>query len=371
MTPLERYQIDLEQAHFIADEAQLNAVKKTQQLYESLLSRPSGSSSLINRFFSKPAAPVPWLYLLGGTGRGKTYLVDCFYECLPFKEKHRIHFHRFMRETHKQLQQAKGIPNPLDHIVGEFAKKIRVLCLDEFHVSDIGDAMIMSGLLQAMLNQGITLVTSSNTAINNLYRNGLQRERFLPAIELLKHHAIEVDLGNGQDYRFHLQKQNESYHIVKKGENDHTRLERIMTQISPCTPKHGRSIEINDRDIAYIALADDVVWFDFDALCNTPRSAADYLNIAEMFHTVIISGVRVMKESNDDVATRFIHLIDALYDHQVKLVVSASSEMQQLYQGRLLTEPFKRTVSRLNEMASERYMSLPHLPTRQAAAQTS
>lgn len=352
MTPSEHYRQDLRQADFVADPAQAVAVRHTQRLYEDLLTPPA--RGWLSNW--RQTADTRGLYLHGGTGRGKTFLIDRFYQCLPFAEKHRVHYHRFMRDIHTRLQNLPKTPDPLRIVARELAPRMRVLCLDEFHVNDIADAMIMAGLLRALLENHITLVATSNIAIDDLYKNGLQRERFLGAIDLLKQHTEEIDLGTGDDYRLRVLVRRDTYHVGQ----DPDVLEDYFERIAPCPAKHRRQLEINGRDIDYIALADDVVWFDFEALCATPRSSSDYIALAELFHSVVLSGVRVMGEERDDVAKRFVHLVDALYDHNVKLIISADDEIGGLYRGRRMARIFQRTVSRLMEMGGEKYLALPH-----------
>jgi cell division protein ZapE len=356
VTPTEHYQQALKNG-FSHDDYQHLAVEYTQRLYDALTVM-NVKPGLIDRLLGRKKAPRG-LYLWGGTGRGKTWLIDSFYSCLPFAEKHRTHFHAFMRDIHARLQQLPKTPDPLKIIATDLAKKIRLLCLDEFHVHDIGDAMIMANLLEAIFAQGITLVATSNIAINDLYRNGLQRERFLPTIELLQKSCDELDLGDDIDYRFSQLEKRGTYFIGNHVDGSYF-LSDHLTSIIPCPAKQHRQISINDRPINYIALADDIIWFDFDQICNTPRSDSDYISLAETFHTIMISNVRPMHEEHDNIAKRFIHLIDAIYDHQTKCIIAASHEPQNLYHGRALTMAFERTISRLIEMDSEHYLSLPH-----------
>ena len=364
MTPLERYESDLRQPNFVADALQRQAVSHTQRLYEELLTIQLNKPGMFARLFRNKPRYTKGLYFMGGTGRGKTYLLDCFYETLPFHEKYRVHFHRFMLEIHERLKQLPPSPDPLQVIGAELAKHYRILCLDEFHVHDIGDAMIMAGLLQALFEHGLILVATSNIPIRELYKNGLQRERFLPAIDLLQAYLEEVDLQDGQDYRLYRLTHGDTYQVVTP-ENNLDWLVQRFTEIAPSTPKHGRSLHINHRDIPYVALADDVVWFDFQVLCNTPRAASDYIEIALQFHTLFLSDIPVISEAQDDVAKRFIHLVDALYDHNVKLIATAAGMPDQLYTGRRLAFAFERTKSRLYEMSSKKYMHRPHLMTYQ------
>jgi len=360
MTPLEFYQRDLQKQDFVHDPRQAMAVEYTQALYDKVFSTPVIKTSWLEKLISAAPPPIKGLYFSGGTGRGKTYLVDCFYKCIPTKKKHRVHFHRFMLEIHEQLEQLPQSPNPLNIIGQRLARQYQFLCLDEFHVHDIADAMIMAGLLDAMFNSGLILVATSNIAIADLYKNGLQRDRFLPAIKLLHENVEEFDLLEGTDFRFKHLTSADTYHVCAADSGQHY-LETRMEQMAPVRLKHQRSIMINHRSIDYLGLADDIIWFDFQVLCNTPRAASDYIELACQFHTLFLGHITVMNEEQDDVAKRFIHLIDALYDHNVKLIVSADHLPVDLYHGRRLAFAFQRTVSRLTEMSSHEYMSKQHL----------
>lgn len=366
MTPYQRYQSDLRKKGFKVDTLQQYAVLQTQRLFAELNLARHEKKSIFSKLLNKKSDPIKGLYLWGGTGRGKTYLVDSFYECLEEEKKHRVHFHRFMLEIHEKLRNLPKSPNPLNIIATQLASEIKVLCLDEFHVHDIADAMLLAGLLKPMFEKGIILVATSNIAIQDLYLNGLQRERFIYAIDLLSRYTDEVDLGRGTDYRFNILGKSEHYYLIDKNNtqaNGSDFLAYKMIELSPCQPKHERSIEINNRKIKYLALADDVIWFDFFEICCTARSAHDYIEIAERFHTVLVSDVAVMKESDDSAAKRFIHFIDALYDHNVKLLATAFAMPAGLYQGKRMAFAFDRTISRLTEMGSEQYLKLAHNPT--------
>ncbi len=356
VTPTEHYQHALDTG-FAADDMQRTTVAYTQKLYDRLTD-PLARPTLLDRLLRKKQV-IRGLYLWGGTGRGKTWLVDSFYSCLPFEQKHRTHFHSFMRNMHERLQHLPKTPNPLKVIAADLATNMRLLCLDEFHVHDIGDAMIMAGLLEAIFDQGIALVATSNIAIDDLYKNGLQRERFMPTIALLNKYTEEINLGHGIDYRF-MRLDKKGTYFIGDAAQGHEFLQQQLTSIAPCTAKHNRQININNRPIDYIAMADDVIWFDFEQICNTPRSDSDYINIAQTCHTIMISNVRYMDEEHDNIAKRFIHLIDAIYDHRSKCIISAIDEPQNLYRGRALTRAFERTVSRLVEMDSDSYLTLPH-----------
>lgn len=366
ITPLQRYQSDLSSKRIKTDEQQRQAVQHTQRLFLELNSTSLNKVSFLSSFFDINKSPVRGLYLWGGTGRGKTYLVDSFYECLPTKKKYRVHFHRFMLDIHKQLDDLHKSPNPLEIIAAKLAEKMDVLCLDEFHVHDIADAMLLAGLLKAMFEQGITLVATSNISIHNLYKNGLQRERFMYAIELLAEFMDEFDLGDGKDYRFNILDKSEHFYIIDKNKTNEMGnkfLALKFTELAPCKPKTRRSIEINNREINYISYADDIIWFDFHELCHTNRSAHDYIEIAEHFHTVLLSNIQVFNEQDDAAAKRFVHFIDAVYDHNVKLLATSADEPTALYRGKRMKFAFDRTISRLTEMGTERYLKLAHNPT--------
>ena len=358
MTPKERYLLDQERLGFHADASQAQAVEHLQALYDRLL-LPVKPPGLFDKFLRRRPGAVEGLYIWGGVGRGKTYLMDTFYDALPLDAKQRLHFHRFMKQIHEALQVLPKTPDPLPRVAAKVAEEVRVLCLDEFHVHDIGDAMLLAGFLEALFAEGVTLVTTSNIPPDQLYRNGLQRERFLPAIELIKKHTVELHLDGGRDYRAELLERSGTYHIATGPESEQILQKQYARLVAGAEGEQG-PLEINHRQIATVARADDVVWFDFPAICATPRSAADYLEIARMFHTVLIADVPVLDEATDDVAKRFIHLIDALYDHHVKVILTAATAAADLYQGQRHAFTFQRTISRLQEMASERYLAEAH-----------
>ena len=364
MTPLQRYQADIDKNKIQKDDMQWIAVQKIQRLYDEL-NKPEDKPDFFSSLFKPNKKAIRGLYLWGGTGRGKTYLVDSFYECLVDNKKHRVHFHRFMLEIHKQLENLPKTPDPLEIIARQLAQKVRVLCLDEFHVHDIADAMLLAGLLKEMFSKGITLVTTSNIAVHDLYKNGLQRERFMYAITLLEENTDEFDLGEGTDYRFSILGASEYYYLLddsRSSEDGINYLSDKFQSLAPCQPKTHRSIEINSRKINYISYADDVIWFDFNELCCSNRSASDYIELAERFHTLLLSDITVMHDEQDAAAKRFVHLIDALYDHNVKLLVTANASAQDLYTGQRMHFAFDRTISRLVEMGTEKYLRLSHNP---------
>lgn len=356
MTLLERYDLDVKAGTLMHDDEQLKAIYHLQDLHDALIRESQNSPGILKKIFPHKYKRVPGLYLWGGTGRGKTFLMDYFYSEIPFSEKYRVHFHRFMLDIHEQLKLLPRSPDPLIVIAKKLAARFRLICLDEFHVHDIADAMLMAGLLKALFENGVTLVATSNIAIRDLYMNGLQRDRFICAIDLLHENTIEVELGNCQDYRLSYLEENDCFIIAQAGQGQRLLQERFK-KLAVVHPKHDRVLTINNRPIHFIALADDLVWFDFRELCSTPRSSNDYIEIAKTYFTVFVSDIHAMTEDHDDVAKRFIHLVDALYDHHVKLVVTTESSPAGLYRGKRLTFAFERTVSRLTEMSSHHYFN--------------
>jgi cell division protein ZapE len=287
--------------------------------------------------------------------------MDLFFECLADLKKKRVHYHRFMLDVHERLKYLPKSPDPLVIISKEIAEQTQVLCIDEFHVTDVTDAMLLTGLLDTLFKNGVTLVATSNTHIDDLYLNGLQRERFMSAIHLLKDYTVEVDLGLGIDYRLlHLEKGGTFQ--IEKEKNNQLWLKDKMSELSPTAITYSSQLVVYNREIHAVAIADDVIWFEFSELCETPRAAKDYLEIAKLFHTVIVSNIPVLLPAKDSAAKRFMHLVDALYDHRVKLIATAEESPEKLYQGNLLSGMFERTVSRLIEMASHDYLASAHRP---------
>ena len=358
MTPQVRYQADLRREGFHQDPAQGRVVEHTQRLYEALLTATPGRAWW-QRLPGRAGRPVRGLYLWGGPGRGKSYLVDSFFDCLPFPEKRRIHFHRFMLAVHQQLGELPKTPNPLVIIARRLAAEVRVLCLDEFHVYDIADAMLLDGLLKAMFEQGITLVTTSNIEPAQLYQDGLQRDRFLQAIERIQRHLEVVRLEDETDYRIRTLERSGTYLTCADGCAG-AWLEDHLQALAPRRLRRGEALPVNGRSIPARALAEGVAWFHFDALCRQPCSARDYLELAQLFHSLLLEEVPDFREGADEAARRFIHLIDALYDHRVKLVLSAAAEPEALYRSGRLGVLFARTASRLAEMRTRQYLALPH-----------
>ena len=364
MTPWERYQLDLQQPEFHADPSQSTAVEHTQKLYDELLAEYRSVDGLLekikNTFLTRNRPVLKGLYFWGGVGRGKTYIVDSFYECLPFAEKKRIHFHRFMQFIHNELKQLKNRENPLLLIADKFSIDTRVLCFDEFHVTDITDAMLLGGLLKAMFEKGIVLVATSNEAPDQLYSDGLQRDRFLPAIQLIKDYTHVVNVDSGTDYRLQFLDRAEIYHYPLD-ELAERMLSENFSYIAPDTGRAGVVLEIEGRPINTIRCADGVVWFDFAEICEGPRGPADYIEIARQYQTVLISKVPLLDETNNDQARRFMTLVDEFYDRNVKLIITAEDKPENLYTGKKLTKSFQRTISRLQEMRAHDYLAKQHL----------
>ncbi|MFT7338109.1 MAG: cell division protein ZapE [Marinobacter maritimus] len=364
-TPWQRYQTDLERSDFLKDAAQADAVQRLQTLYDKLVEaeseRGKAMAKLRRKLRKGREEPVKGLYFWGGVGRGKTYLMDTFFESLPFKRKMRVHFHRFMQRVHQELKNFKGEKNPLDLVAKKFADETRVICFDEFFVSDIGDAMILATLMGGLFKRGVTLVCTSNIVPDGLYKDGLQRARFLPAIALVKKYTDVVNVDGGVDYRLRTLEQAELYHSPLDEEADAS-LRSSFDALAVEAGKHSKSMEINGRKIPAQAHADDVVWFDFKDVCDGPRSQNDYIELARQFHAIIVSNVPVLGGEKDDQSRRFVNMIDEFYDRNVKVIISAAAPITELYSGGRLSFEFERTESRLLEMQSQEYLEAPHKP---------
>jgi cell division protein ZapE len=285
--------------------------------------------------------------------------MDNFFESLPFDQKMRIHFHRFMQRVHAELQKLEDQSNPLLVVADKLSQEARIICFDEFFVSDIGDAMILAGLMEALFERGVSLVCTSNIVPDGLYKDGLQRARFLPAIALVNKHTEVVNVDGGNDYRLRTLEQAELFHSPLDQQAT-LNLEKYYTQLAVETGSHDLDLEINGRVIRAKRHSDDVVWFSFKALCDGPRSQNDYIELAREFHAVILSDVPMMSIDNDDQARRFINLIDEFYDRNVKLIISAEKPIHELYAGGKLNFEFERTESRLLEMQSNEYLQAEH-----------
>ncbi len=365
LSPWQRYQQDLSHADFVHDEAQQNAVLHLQRLYDDLLAKRSvrGPFAKLSAWILRndKQQEIQGLYFWGGVGRGKTYLVDTFFQSLPFDRKMRVHFHRFMHRVHAELKTLAGTQDPLKVVAKRLHKEARIICFDEFFVSDITDAMILGTLFEELFKQGIVLVATSNIEPVNLYRNGLQRARFLPAIALIEKHCQVVNVDSGVDYRLRTLEQAEIYHSPLD-QSATENLVRYFQQLAPDSGEQGRVIDVNDRLLPTLYEADGVVMMNFKTLCDSPRSQADYMELSRLYHSVLLADVPQMNGDNDDAARRFIAMVDEFYERKVKLIMSAAVPMPELYKKGRLSFEFKRCLSRLQEMQSHDYLASQHLP---------
>ena len=351
----------VEKDGLLPDEAQQRVVDALQILQTQLEAGSSPWRSLLAKLGAgSHGRPQRGLYICGGVGRGKTFLMDLFYQNLDVANKRRIHFHRIIREIHARLKRLGDTEDPLDKVAAEIASETRVLCFDEFFVSDIADAMILGKLLDGLFARGVTLVTTSNSAPADLYRDGLQRERFLPAISSLEQHTRVIEIDAGIDYRFRLLQKAGTY-LSPADDSAHEKLQQFFTSASPGEAAEGRMLDVLGRNIQTLRCAKDVAWFDFMEICGGPRSQNDYIEIARWYHTVIVSAVPELTRERENEARRFISLVDEFYDRRVKLMLSAATSLDQLYQGSKLAFEFQRTASRLTEMQSAEYLHEAHI----------
>ncbi len=354
MDVVEVYQQNLQRRGFLSDSSQWRAVERLQQLYEEWSAYKKRRGSALKRLLVKPPLPKG-VYLWGPVGRGKSFLMDAFYLCVPLVRKRRVHFHHFMREIHRELDQLKGTEDPIAAVAERTAKRYRLICFDEFHVSDIADAMILGRFLEQTMERGVEFVMTSNYHPDQLYSSGLQRERFLPAIELIKARLDVVGVDSGVDYRRLKMEKVQIYH---RGKDAPRQLERIFHELKD-VEEEKQPLDVEGRSIPYRKRAGGLVWFDFEALCGGPRSYADYVDLTRRFHTIILSGVPRMSAKQSDAARRFTWLIDVLYDEHIKLVLSAEAAPEELFTEGENSADFQRTVSRLHEMQSAEYRLLP------------
>jgi cell division protein ZapE len=353
MNVVEFYQHALKERGFSADEAQLRAVERLQIAYDEWVAYKSRRTNKLMRLISPPDIPRG-VYMWGGVGRGKSFLMDSFYSVVPVQRKTRIHFHEFMRGVHQQLDELKGVADPLDIVATKIAKKYRLICFDEFHISDVADAMIMFNLLSGLFKNGVSFIMTSNYQPDTLYPDGLHRDRLLPTIQLLKDKLDILCVDSGNDYRKRALEQVDAYLTPLNASTDaalrtaYSKIAEVADQ-DPC-------MRIESREIRALRRAGSIIWFDFATLCGGPRSQNDYLEIASQFHTVILSGVPRMSAAMSSEARRFTWLIDVFYDHKIKLVMSAQVAVNELYTEGTLSNEFQRTVSRIIEMQSREYM---------------
>jgi cell division protein ZapE len=358
--PSQRYAEGVARGDWRDDPAQQGALRALDRIHHALL-QATPAPGLLARLFGGGEAPagVPGLYLWGGVGRGKTFLIDLFFAGLPIKEKRRTHFHRFMRDVHERLRAHAGQRDPLAAIAREWRRSLRVLVLDEFFVSDIGDAMLLARLLERLFAEGVTLVTTSNAAPQDLYKDGLQRARFLPAIGLLERECEVVELVSDTDYRLRALTRSPVYRAPLDAESD-AWLERRWRELSGDDAHRDAGIVIDGRRIPVRARCKGLCWFDFDALCEGPRGNTDYIEVAREFHTVLLGGIPRFDGLRDDAARRFVNLVDELYDRHVNLICTADAAPMALYSGERLAGAFERTASRLIEMQSSDYLAFEH-----------
>jgi cell division protein ZapE len=336
---------------FVSDAAQWRAVERLQRLYEEWRAYKARRATALRRLLVKPPLPRG-VYLWGGVGRGKSFLMDSFFLCVPLVRKRRVHFHHFMRELHRELDLLKGTEDPLAAAAERTARRWRLMCFDEFHVSDIADAMILGRYLEQVMERGVVMCMTSNYAPGALYPNGLQRERFLPAIALLESRLDVLEVEGGVDYRRLKLERLKVYHT---GPDAQSELARIFEELRD-VEEERHALDVEGRQIAYRRRAGGLAWFDFKALCEGPRSYADYVDLARRFHTLMLSGVPRMSARNADAARRFTWLVDVLYDDRVKLVVAAEARPEELFVEGAHSAEFARTVSRLHEMQAAEYL---------------
>ncbi len=364
MKVAELYERECARLGYRPDPAQQRVVALLDQLREQLIAaKPKRllSNKLLGGLLSggKLHELQRGLYVWGGVGRGKTWLMDLFFQSLPFRDKQRSHFHRFMQSVHDELKKHKEQVNPLEQVADRLAQKARVLCFDELFVTDIADAMLLGNLFRGLFKRGVTLVATSNVAPDDLYKEGLQRARFLPAIRLLKEHTQVVHMDGGADYRLRLLERAHTWFDVGEATTADG-LEKLFDAIAAEPGATDTTLILNHRRLRAHRHADGAIWFGFKELCDGPRGQADYIEIARCYHTVFLSDVPVLGPDAENAARRFISLVDEFYDRAVKLIISAAAPVTELYRGSKLSFEFERTKSRLIEMQSQDYLSRPH-----------
>lgn len=360
----ERYERELAARHYSPDPAQTAVVERLDALRTRLLAE--AQPGLIGRWLQRIRPrhngihDTRGIYLWGGVGRGKTWLMDLFFASVPIRARRRSHFHHFMRDVHAQLRALRGHADPLDLSARRMARHTRLLCLDELFVSDIADAMLLGGLFEALLRYGVLLVITSNSPPGELYREGLQRARFLPAIELLERELEVIALAGTEDYRLRRLRR-EPIYLDSHAPGTSAQLENLFKELAPEHGEGGTNLKVSGRTLPARHRQGDVVWFDFATLCEGPRSQEDYIEIAHEYRTILLSDVPMFTQpQQDDAARRFIALVDEFYDQGVKLILSAEAAPEKLYQGERLQFEFRRTASRLVEMQTEDYLARPH-----------
>jgi len=358
-SPLTWYQAASQQAAFIRDAAQARAIEHLDRLWTELMMFKRKRNRFLGRSLRSPQLPKG-LYFYGGVGRGKSFLMDAFYGCLPYRRKRRVHFHAFMAEIHQRLRGLKSEANPLKAVAAEIAKETRVLCFDEFHVSDIADAMILGRLLENLFNEGVVLVATSNYAPSELYPQGQNRSSFLPTIALIEDKLTILNVDGGEDYRHRTLTAAEVFYIPANDENER-KLADLFTQVTAGQVERPSEIEIHGRMLRCKKRTDKAIWFDFRMLCFGPRSQADYLYLSEHYEMIFVSGIEKLSQAERAEARRLTWLIDVMYDYRVKFCATCDVPVDEIYVEGDFAQEFVRTASRLTEMQSQEYLNLPHL----------
>ena len=357
------YEDSLARAGHVRDPAQLDVIKRLEDLQQRIQNHKPARRGLLSFLSAGPREKtdrIKGLYIWGGVGRGKTFLMDLFFESLQVEKKKRIHFHRMMHDVHDRLRLLGEIEDPLDSVAESIAAETRVLCFDEFFIGDIADAMILGRLLDGLFRRGVTLVATSNSKPEDLYKDGLQRQRFLPAIKMLNTNTDVVHMDSGTDYRLRLLQKAGTF-LTPDDAEAAQKLNFFFDESATSQIRENHDLEINGRPITARKCARGIAWFDFSALCDGPRSQSDYIELARWYPSVIVSGVPQLDPMREDQTRRFIALVDEFYDRRVKLIISASKPVESLYTGTRLGFEFDRTASRLIEMQSSEYLALPHL----------
>lgn len=357
-TVAELYQRECARLGYQRDPVQERVIAHLDDLRQRLVT-PEPKGLLQGLLSRNERKPQKGLYIWGGVGRGKTWLMDLFYQTLPFKDRQRSHFHRFMQWVHDELKKHQDHADPLELIAEKTARKTRIICFDEFFVSDIADAMLLGNLFRSLFERGVTLVATSNVPPDDLYKEGLQRARFLPAIKLLKEHTQVVHVDSKTDYRLRLLERAATWFDARDPKTLEA-LQQLFEHVAGTAGSVDSTLTLNHRRLHARRQADDVIWFTFKELCDGPRGQADYIEIARCFHTVFISDVPTLGIESENQARRFITLVDEFYDRAVKLIVSAERPITELYRGAKLTFEFERTQSRLIEMQSQEYLARQH-----------
>jgi len=358
LTVLDYYNKVIARRGYVSDASQMAAVATLQELYDEWVGYKARRNTRLKRLFVKPELPRG-VYLWGGVGRGKSFLMDSFYLCVPLVKKRRVHFHHFMRDVHQALDELKGAEDPLKLLARDIAEKYRLICFDEFHVNDIADAMILGRLLEHLFDNRVMLCMTSNYHPDLLWKDGLQRAKFLPAIELIKARLEIINVDAGVDYRLRALESAKVYHTPVSADTVRA-LSAEFSRIAEVEDE-TQALDVEGREISYLRRAGGVVWFDFKTLCGGPRSYTDYVDLARRFHTIVLSDVPEMGPRQAAEARRFTWLIDVMYDARVKMIMSAAVPAQQLYTQGALAHEFARTVSRIEEMQTVDYLRLPRV----------